>query len=129
MASDSYQLTGPIKVIFETQSIGAKGFRKREFVVTVPGKYPQDIKLQATKDNCDRLDNLRVGQEIEVSFNLRGNEHNGKYYVTVEAWKITAKTMHPPDRGDAMQEHERNRERLRNPQPARFDDDSDGIDF
>ena len=38
----AYDLTGTIKVIQEAQTFGAKGFTKREFVVTVKeGKYPQ----------------------------------------------------------------------------------------
>ena len=37
----AYDLTGKIKVVKEAQTFGAKGFTKREFVVTVEeGKYP-----------------------------------------------------------------------------------------
>jgi len=85
----TYTLKGTIKQIDQTQSFGDKGFTKREFVVTdKDDKYPQDIKFEAIKERCDQLDNISVGEEVEVSFNLRGNEYNGKYYVNLQAWRV-----------------------------------------
>ena len=81
------KVTGKIKVIFETQTWDS-GFTKREFVVTTNETYPQDIKIELVKDKCSLLDLFNVGQDVEVSINLRGNEYNGKYYVTVQGWKI-----------------------------------------
>ncbi len=80
-------ITGTIKLINPTQSFDS-GFQKREIVVTTDEKYPQDIKLEFTKDKCEILDNYRAGQAVEIAFNLRGNEYNGKYYVNLQAWKI-----------------------------------------
>jgi hypothetical protein len=37
------ELQGRIKLIGETQTFGAKGFRKRELVVTTEEQYPQHI--------------------------------------------------------------------------------------
>ena len=85
--SEQYQVTGAIKVINETQSFPS-GFTKREFVVTTNDKFPQDIKLEATKDGCAKLDAFSLGDAVAVSFNLRGNEFNGKYYVSLGAWRI-----------------------------------------
>ena len=83
----SYELTGTIKVISDIQTF-ASGFTKREFVVTTDDKYPQDIKLEALKDNVDLLSPMDVGDAVNVSFDVRGNEYNGKYYVNLVAWKI-----------------------------------------
>jgi hypothetical protein len=30
---------------------------------------------------------------VMVSFNLRGNEYNGKYYVNLQAWKIEVASL------------------------------------
>lgn len=85
-----YEATGKIKVISDTQSF-ASGFTKREFVVTTAhDKYPQDLKFEVVKDKCALLDSLAVGQDVQVSFDIRGNEYNGKYYVNLSAWKIQA---------------------------------------
>ena len=78
---------GTIKAIFDTQVVSDK-FKKREFVITTEDKYPQDIMFQTTQDKCGLLNNFTEGQTVTVSFNLRGRESNGKYYNTLEAWKI-----------------------------------------
>tara|TARA_R110000765_G_scaffold326771_1_gene418023 strand:- start:727 stop:1146 length:420 start_codon:yes stop_codon:yes gene_type:complete len=86
----SYNTIGRIKVINDTQTFPS-GFQKREFVVTVPnGEWPQDLKFELTKDNVVKLDQLAIGDEIEVEFDIRGNEYNDKYYVNLSAWRIKA---------------------------------------
>jgi hypothetical protein len=76
------KLINPIKVISDKFSV-------REFVVTTPdAKYPQDILFQTVNDRMDVLYSLGVGQQVEVSYNVRGREFNGRYYNTLDAWKI-----------------------------------------
>jgi hypothetical protein len=83
-----YEAAGKIKVINDTQSFPS-GFSKREFVVTTShDKYPQDLKFEVVKDKCQMLDAYEVGQEVQVSFDIRGNEYNGKYFVNLSCWKI-----------------------------------------
>ena len=84
---DSYQLTGRIKVLMD-QVTFPSGFTKREFVVTTEDKFPQDIKLELIKDKCSLIDGYSANDEVTVSFNIRGNENNGRYYVNLQAWKI-----------------------------------------
>lgn len=86
----SYTTTGRIKVINDTQTFPS-GFQKREFVITTPDdKYPQDIKFELTKDRVERLDQLAIGDLVEVEFDIRGNEYNSKYYVNLSAWRVKA---------------------------------------
>jgi len=76
------KLINPIKVISDKFSV-------REFVVTTPdAKYPQDIIFQTVNDKMAVLESLGVGQQVEVSYNVRGREFNGKYYNTLDAWKV-----------------------------------------
>jgi hypothetical protein len=76
------KLINPIKVISDKFSV-------REFVVTTPdAKYPQDILFQTINDKMAVLESLGVGQQVEVSYNVRGREFNGRYYNTLDAWKI-----------------------------------------
>ncbi|NCD34465.1 MAG: DUF3127 domain-containing protein [Spartobacteria bacterium] len=43
---NSFTVTGTVKKIMD-EMVFDSGFRKREFVITVPDdKYPQDIKIQ-----------------------------------------------------------------------------------
>lgn len=85
-----FEISGKIKLIEETQSFNS-GFTKREFVVTTgDSKWPQDIKFEIVKDKCALLDNFKPGQEVNVNFDIRGNEYNGRYFVNLNCWKIQA---------------------------------------
>lgn len=86
--SQAYELIGSIKVIGDIQSFNS-GFSKRELVVTIPdGNYPQDICVEFHKERADLLNGLAVGDNVKVTFNLRGREYNGRYYNTLVAWKL-----------------------------------------
>ena len=93
--SEQYKIKGAIKVINETQTFES-GFSKREFVITTKDKYPQDVKLEVVKESCDFLDNYKTGDEIEVFFNIRGNDYKGNYYVNLQAWKILGAGSNKP---------------------------------
>ncbi len=83
-----YEASGKIKVIFDTQTFPS-GFTKREFVITTGDEnYPQDIKFELIKDKCVWLDKYSDGQDVTVSFDIRGNEYKDKYYVNLNCWKI-----------------------------------------
>jgi hypothetical protein len=70
------------------------GATPRETVLTVMGgNYPQTIPVEFIKDKVDALTGLRKGQEVTAHVNLRGNEYNGKYYVSLQAWKITGESV------------------------------------
>ena len=92
---DSYQLSGRIKVVMD-QVTFPSGFTKREFVVTTEDKFPQDIKLELIKDKCSLIEGFAPNEEVTVSFNIRGNENNGRYYVNLQAWKIDKGGATPP---------------------------------
>ncbi|MBP85083.1 MAG: hypothetical protein CMO61_14675 [Verrucomicrobiales bacterium] len=83
-----FDLEGVVKVIDEVQTF-ASGFSKREFVVEVEdGKYPQSIKFECVKEKTSLTDGLKIGDSVKVSFDIRGNEYNGRYYVNLNAWKV-----------------------------------------
>ena len=81
------KINGRVKLIMDLQSWDS-GFTKREFVITTNEQYPQDVKLECIKDKTNLLEGLAEGDEVEVSFNVRGNEYNGRYYVNLQAWKL-----------------------------------------
>lgn len=83
----SYEITGKIIKISPLQEFDS-GFKKRGFVIQTNERYPQQIKLELFKDKCSLLDNYNQGDTVTASFNLRGNEYKGKYYVNLQAWKI-----------------------------------------
>lgn len=120
-----YEATGKLKWIGETQSF-ASGFTKREFVVTTAhDKYPQDIKFEIVKDKCPTLDQFDIGQDVNVSFDIRGNEYNGKYYVNLACWKIQAGSASGGSAEPARRPAARNNQAQAEPSPEDLRDDSD----
>jgi len=84
----AYELTGKIKLIQEPKTFNS-GFTKREMVVIVEdGKYPQEINLEFVQDKVALLDALQPGQEVTVTFDIRGREYNGRYFNNLQGWKV-----------------------------------------
>jgi hypothetical protein len=88
-----YELIGTIKVIKDTEQINDR-FSKREFVVSDNhDKYPQVIQFELTQDKCTLLDEFTVGNDVKVTFNVRGREWKSpqgdtRYFVSLNAWKL-----------------------------------------
>jgi len=88
---NQYEIQGILHHVADVQ-VFESGFKKREFVVQIEdGKYPQNIKIEAIKDDVLYLESYLLGDSISCSFNLRGNEYNGKFYVSLQAWKFDRK--------------------------------------
>jgi single-strand DNA-binding protein len=125
----TYELTGKIKAIMPAQTFGS-GFRRREFVVVVPdekdSKWDQPIKLEFVKDKCDLLDAFSVGETVAVSFALRGSENNDRFFVNLNAFKITRVPRQAATRPE--EDYARNAPKRETYQ--RTDDSGDGfVDF
>jgi len=86
----AYELTGTVKVVLDPMKFDS-GFTKREFVVTTDDdRYPQHVKFECVKDRCALLDGVEPGQRVTVTFDVRGNEYKGRYFVSLSAWKVEA---------------------------------------
>ncbi len=88
----SFEITGKLYKKFATESKSEK-FQTREFVIEVAdGNYPQLVKFQLVQDRCQILDNYNEGEEIKVHFDLRGREWQGKFFTTLNSWRIEHST-------------------------------------
>ena len=86
-------IKGKIAVINQTVQVSEK-FAKRDFVIQTDETYPQFIQLQLSQEKCKLLDGIKLNDEVEVSYNIRGREWTNpqgevKYFNTIEAWRIT----------------------------------------
>ncbi len=70
-------------------------FKKRELIVEYAEnpQYPEFIKFEAQQDKVSMLDHLKIGDQVEVSFNLRGRPWTNKegittYFNNMVAWRI-----------------------------------------
>ena len=69
-------------------SKAGKEWKKRNFILDTGEKYNPLICFQLFGDKTDIIDSYTIGQEIEVSYNLSSKEFLGKWYNSIDAWKI-----------------------------------------
>ena len=93
----NFQLQGKLTEIFDTQQV-TDSFQKREFIVETKeensGKeFIETIKFQLTGDKCNILDTFVKGEDVEVSFNIRGRvwrkDDKVSYFTNLEAWRVS----------------------------------------
>jgi YbbR domain-containing protein len=109
------QIIGKVHHIGQTESVGANGFTKRQIVIATDEQYVQHVPIDFVKDKCSILDNYKVGQSVTVDVNVRGNEYNGKYYVSLQGWKINANGTSQPQQNE--------------PAPLNQENEPDGLAF
>jgi len=95
----SFEVLGKLHKKFDTERKSDK-FQARDFVIELPGQYPQLIKFQLTQDRCEIIDPYNEGDEIKVYFDLRGRQWEDKFFTNLNAWKID-KGASEPVGGDA----------------------------
>ena len=126
---NSFEIEGKLKVVNEIQTFSS-GFSKREFVVEVEdGNYPQMIKFECVKDKTSLTDGFELEDAVKVTFDIRGNEYNERFYVNLNAWKLEKLGGPSPD-GSAAPEYgdEDSPSNLGDP-PANFAEEEDDIPF
>ena len=85
--------TGILKVKNAEVKVSEK-FKKREFVLTDNAQsYPQTILFQLTQDRCSLIENAKVGDEITVTFSLKGREWKNpqgeiKFFNSLDVFKV-----------------------------------------
>lgn len=95
----SLDLTGKLQAIYQTQEVGEKKFKTREFVLELSEEingnvYTNYAKMQLVQAKCDIINPFQVGHKVKVSFNVRGRAYTDKkdgstkYMTTLNAWKI-----------------------------------------
>lgn len=106
----SYEVTGVIAEIKQTNQV-SDNFKKREFWLETQETYPQTIALEFTQDKVDLLDKFAEGEQVTVSFNLRGNKwepanKEARVFNTLQAWKIVKidgeSTVEPSKKDDGL---------------------------
>ncbi|MBQ1885302.1 MAG: DUF3127 domain-containing protein [Bacteroidales bacterium] len=84
------EVEGKLTHLLERRSgVSANGtnWTSQDFVIEIPGQYPQSAVFNVYGDRV-QLDQYQIGENIKVSFDIRGREYQGKWYNTLNAWKI-----------------------------------------
>ena len=107
----SYEVTGKLVAVFDTAQVTAT-FKKREFAIEktddIGGRVISNfIKFQCVQDKTEMLNRFKLGDEVKISFNLRGNkwEKNGQtnYITNLDAWRVENAGMMQQEGGGGQQ--------------------------
>jgi hypothetical protein len=92
----SFEITGKLVAKYDTvQRTGT--FKTREFVVEksedIGGRVITNyIKFQSVQDRTSLIDRFNIGDEVKVSFNIKGSrwEKDGRvnYITNLDAWRL-----------------------------------------
>jgi hypothetical protein len=81
-------VTGVVNFVGELEEVGRNAIQKKVIVVETEGQYSQKIPIEFLKDKVHMLDDFFIGDRVDVSANMRGTDFNGKYYLSLNGWKI-----------------------------------------
>ncbi len=77
-------------------------FKKRDLIVQYAEnpQFVEYIRFEATQDRVNIFDNLNPGEDIEVSFNLRGRPWTNRegvttYFNSLVAWRVNKMASAP----------------------------------
>ena len=92
----SYEVTGKLVAVYDTMQ-RTETFKVREFVIEkqddIGGRIISNfIKFQCVQDKTEMPGRFNVGDEVKVSFNLKGNrsDKSGQttYFTNLDAWRM-----------------------------------------
>lgn len=81
------EIKGKIIAVLPVQTGDGKNgqWKAQDFVIEVGGQYPKKVCLNMYGD---KIKDLSVGQEVNVSFDPESRESNGRWFTTLKSWKI-----------------------------------------
>ena len=92
------EIKGKVHEIGALQQV-SETFKKRDLIIEYAENptYPEYIRFEALQDKTSLFDSLKQGDDVEVSFNLRGRpwtDKTGKtsYFNSLVVWRINALT-------------------------------------
>lgn len=83
------KLTGTVvQVLNEQTGQGKNGtWRKRNFILEIPGKFPKKVCVTQWGDNIDQHA-VEEGLQVTAWVDIQSREYNGNWYTDVKAWKV-----------------------------------------
>ncbi|MFT3932190.1 MAG: DUF3127 domain-containing protein [Chitinophagaceae bacterium] len=84
-------ITGKIIQLLPAQEGQGKNgpWKKQEFILETGDTYPKKVCIAVWGDKID-LKSFKMGDTIDVSFDVESREFNGRWYTDVKAWKVSA---------------------------------------
>ena len=86
------EVKGIVVKVLEVESGTSKAgkeWKKQSFVINNGNEFNPEICFSVFgEDKLQSVSDLIDGEEVTVHFNLSSREYNGKYYHSIDAWRI-----------------------------------------
>lgn len=85
------EVKGVITQILEKESgvsKAGKDWEKQGFVVDTGAQYNPEVCFGLFGDKLSILESFKVGDEVEVFANVSSREFNGKWYHSIDCWRM-----------------------------------------
>ncbi len=72
-------------------SKAGKDWSKQSIVVEQNGTYPKSVCVELSGKALEYFEKnpIKVGGSLECEVNVESREYNGRYYTSVNAWKVS----------------------------------------
>jgi hypothetical protein len=100
--------TGTVIFVGQTQTIGSKGFEKRSFVIEEENSkgFTEQMAFEFHGDGCVKLNDIREGDRVEVSFVVKSREWKENWYTNCKALYVKREGADQSRPGEAKQEQQ-----------------------
>lgn len=96
-----------------------KAWSKETIIVRTNEEYDNIYPIEFFGDKAiGNLNQVSVGDSVDVEFNIKANEYNGRHYVSLGGWKIAKVASSEPTKAPEVV-----------PEAITNDDDGDSLPF
>ena len=83
------QLTAKLTQLLPIQTgTGKNGvWKKQDIILETEGQYTKKICVSIWGDKINE-DQLKIGNELKIEFDIESRDYNGRWYTDIKAWKI-----------------------------------------
>jgi hypothetical protein len=83
------QITAKLTQLLPIQTGSGKNgeWKKQDIIVETDGQYPKKVCISIWGDKISE-DQLQIGNQLKIDFDIESREYNGRWYTDIKAWKI-----------------------------------------
>ncbi len=78
----------------------SQAWKSQDFVIETHDTYPRKCMFSVFGEDKLQQFNIKVGDELTVSFDIDAHEYNGRWYNSIRAWKVLHGTTAAPTPAD-----------------------------
>ncbi len=104
------KIEGKLKLILTKESgtsKSGKDWSKQSIVVEQSGTYPKIVAVELGGKALEYFEKnpISIGSLIDCEVNVESREYNGKFYTSVQAWKISTLQNNNVQKSNQTNEH------------------------